>query len=144
MNEEIIKRWNSIVKSDEDIAYHLGDFGWGNKEQITQLRKRLNGRIYLVKGNHDYHGVHWYYECGFERVYDCPIIVQDFYILTHYPIEPIDMSGRYANIHGHVHEDFRFSEPTPRSFNVSCENINYTPISLNSIIQKMKEAEKRG
>lgn len=142
MDEEIIKRWNLVVTSAEDIVYHLGDFGWGNKEEITRLRSRLNGRIYLVKGNHDYHGVHWYYDCGFERVYDCPIVVQDFYILTHAPIEPIDMTSRYANIHGHVHEDPRFSKPTARSFNVSCENINYTPIDINLIIEKMKKVEK--
>lgn len=46
MTETIIKNWNSVV-SKKDIVYHLGDFGDYN------LIKRLNGKVYLVCGNHE-------------------------------------------------------------------------------------------
>lgn len=53
MNEEMIKRWNNKV-GPRDIVFHCGDFAFGRAEQITNLIKRLNGQIHLIKGNHDY------------------------------------------------------------------------------------------
>ena len=53
MNNVLIKEWNRTV-TDDDIIYHLGDFGWkDNKENLSILRQ-LNGKKYLIKGNHDY------------------------------------------------------------------------------------------
>src|SRR3989344_4017153 len=52
MNETMIERWNRRVGKD-DLVIHLGDFGLGNKEKINEIRKRLNGTIILIKGNHD-------------------------------------------------------------------------------------------
>ena len=52
MNQEIIKRWNSVV-SKNDIVYHLGDFAFGNKNFIESIVNQLNGKIYLILGNHD-------------------------------------------------------------------------------------------
>lgn len=46
MTETIVKNWNSVV-SKKDIVYHLGDFGDFN------LIKRLNGKVYLICGNHE-------------------------------------------------------------------------------------------
>lgn len=76
MNKGIINSWNSVVRND-DICYHLGDFGFGNKEQISEWVRALNGRIRLILGNHDNHPVKWYLDCGFDRVYDKSIIVQE-------------------------------------------------------------------
>ena len=75
MNKGIINSWNSVVRND-DICYHLGDFGFGNKEQISEWVRALNGRIRLILGNHDNHPVKWYLDCGFDRVYNKSIIVQ--------------------------------------------------------------------
>ena len=51
MNEALIQKWNAVVGPD-DVVYHLGDFFMGPKETVL-LRKRLNGKIVLIKGNHD-------------------------------------------------------------------------------------------
>ncbi len=54
-DEAIIERWNSVV-GGEDIVYHLGDFAFGlakNAERVKEIFGRLNGRKYLVIGNHD-------------------------------------------------------------------------------------------
>ena len=84
MDNTMIKKWNSVVGKD-DIVWHLGDFAMGTKEQITQIVEQLNGRIYLILGNHDNHTMKWYYDCGFAKVYDHPILYRDFYILSHHP-----------------------------------------------------------
>jgi len=52
MNEDLVRRWNACVGED-DVVLHLGDFGWKDEEHIAEIRKRLNGRIDLILGNHD-------------------------------------------------------------------------------------------
>ena len=54
-DEEIVSRWNSVV-GEGDIVYHLGDFAFGLAKHADSIKKtfsRLNGRKYLVIGNHD-------------------------------------------------------------------------------------------
>lgn len=55
--------------------------------------------------------------------------------LSHCPIHPAELRGK-TNLHGHVHsatiDDVRY-------FNTSLENINYKPISLYMIREKIKE-----
>ena len=137
MNQEIIKRWNSVVSKD-DIVYHLGDFALGNKEYIEKIFKLLNGRIRLILGNHDLYNVKKYIEIGFDRVYDKPIIYNNFFILSHKPIEWIDQNGAFANIYGHIHNDSRCQWITSCSFNVSADVINFTPIQFDKILEEMK------
>ena len=52
MDFNMIQRWNEVVRKDDKV-YHLGDFALGNKEQVASIVEQLNGKIYLVKGNHD-------------------------------------------------------------------------------------------
>jgi calcineurin-like phosphoesterase family protein len=52
MNESFIRNWNSVVGVDDDV-YHLGDVSFMSKQQTINIIKKLNGRIYLVSGNHD-------------------------------------------------------------------------------------------
>lgn len=54
MNEKIANNWNSLVRPD-DVVYHLGDFGlFRGGKQPEDFIHRLNGHIYLVRGNHDH------------------------------------------------------------------------------------------
>ncbi len=52
MNEELIKRWNEKIQPN-DRVYHLGDVGLGNADELGEILKQLNGKIYLIKGNHE-------------------------------------------------------------------------------------------
>jgi len=52
MNEAIVERWNSRVKRG-DRVYHLGDFALGRPQEAATLARRLNGQIFLLRGNHD-------------------------------------------------------------------------------------------
>jgi calcineurin-like phosphoesterase family protein len=53
MDRTLIDLWNSTVGKD-DIVYHLGDFafGLGDAGRVQSIYKQLNGRKYLVIGNH--------------------------------------------------------------------------------------------
>lgn len=137
MNTDLIKRWNDVVRP-QDVVYHLGDFGMGGKAVISQWRRALNGKIKLIKGNHDDHSNQWYRDCGFDEVYDRPILVQGFYILSHAPLEFMTDNIPFANIYGHVHNDERWKPFTTHSFNACVEVNNYQPILFEDIKEIMK------
>lgn len=55
MNLDIVKIWNSVAEPD-DIIYHKGDFAFKTgqkKEETRKIVSLLNGKIHLLKGNHD-------------------------------------------------------------------------------------------
>ena len=52
-NEWLINVWNYTVEKG-DLVYHLGDLSFATKyNEIAEFVARLNGRIILLKGNHD-------------------------------------------------------------------------------------------
>ena len=133
MNKVLIENWNNAI-SDKDKVYHLGDFGWGNKETITNLVSRLNGYKILIKGNHDGHSAKWYHDAGFDDVIDGGIMLDEFYLLTHKPVYSDDVYWKhhlpFINIHGHIHSE---EVGTDRYVNVSVEHTEYKPILFNVV-----------
>ena len=52
-DNELIHNWNREVPKD-GIVFHLGDFAYkSSADRMAQIFKRLNGRKYLIIGNHD-------------------------------------------------------------------------------------------
>jgi calcineurin-like phosphoesterase family protein len=140
MNEELVKRWNSVVKPN-DIVHHLGDFCFGKKENVLDILPKLNGKIDIVLGNHDHHKIDFYYKAGFHRVYDRPIVLRNFFILSHAPLEWISNDGPYANFFGHVHDSSVYKTVTSRSLCACVERWNYAPIKWEDAVEEMKKAE---
>ena len=52
MNEYMIKRWNEKVRNRDEVVI-LGDLSMGNAEQTNALLDRLQGKLFLIVGNHD-------------------------------------------------------------------------------------------
>jgi calcineurin-like phosphoesterase family protein len=142
MNSELIRRWNSVV-SDDDIVWHLGDFAFGDKAQTAELLGLLKGAKRLVKGNHDTQSNRFYRECGFEEVYDYPVIVNGFLILSHAPIDIINEYSVFGNIYGHVHDDERYITVTPHTACVSTEKWDYAPVGFDGLLAQMAAAKLR-
>lgn len=132
MEATIIKNWNLIVAKDDEV-FHLGDFSFLGKEKTKEIVNKLNGKIHLLLGNHDNKSVNYYLECGFATVSPYPIIVDQFWILSHEPVY-LNTTMPYANIHGHLHG----TKQTGNYFNASVELINYTPIELEKIKKELK------
>lgn len=138
MNNEIIKRWNNIVKPD-DIVYHLGDVIMGDLNSGIEIINQLNGKIRLAIGNHDTSA-----RLETFRNFDIFEDIQFGYrikkgkktfILTHYPT----LTGNYDNsktysIHGHTHSLNAFCE-YDLMYNVNCEAHNCTPILWENMIE---------
>ncbi len=114
MNEYMINKWNQKVRENDDVVI-LGDLSWGNVEETIALTRRLNGRLYLIQGNHDRFATkttmdmrRFEWVKPYEELYDNKRKV----ILCHYPI--ICYNGQYRldengnprtyMLYGHVHD----------------------------------------
>ena len=130
MNEVIINNWNMVIGND-DIVYHLGDYGFGTKDELKEIFDRLNGKKYLIMGNHDLRvGKKYYLDLGFIDVYKKKFEF-DKYIFTHWPIE---VSNDKVNVYGHIHD-----KPVDPIFDnknhicVSLDKTDFKPILLIEI-----------
>ena len=171
MNREMIELWNATVKPD-DLVYILGDVVWSNKlEDWTKILAHLNGRKFIVKGNHDKTDI-------LRRLEDLRVIdgwshqtvVQDpgangkarYVVLNHSPM-PFFVNMHHDNtyhLYGHVHiswdaqcikhlrrqiEELYLHEV--RMYNVGCmiRGMDYAPRTLDEIIEidrKNREIEE--
>lgn len=151
MDNAIIERWNSKVGKD-DIVFHLGDFAFASNKRWQDLIYKLNGKIYLILGNHDI--TRWpgtYTMQLFDRVENQMMLkIDNKYkvYLNHFPFLCYD--GTYRNpedctiqLHGHVHQRIgdigkdaqRLQYRFPYQYDVGVDNNNFYPISWEEILK---------
>lgn len=114
MNEYMLRQWNRKVRKNDEVVI-LGDLSWGKAEETNELLERLNGRLYLIQGNHDRFLKNKDYNAG-RFVWIKPYAeLQDNkrkVILCHYPIMcyngqyRVDENGnpKVYMLYGHVHD----------------------------------------
>ena len=135
MDNEMIRRWNRVV-SEEDTVFLIGDFSFYDFEKTREICNSLAGKKILIIGNHDLETEAYYRECGFESVYAYPIMIEEFWMISHKPLY-LNKNMPYANIYGHVHGNEIYVDSSKHSFCACAERINYTPISWEKIKEKM-------
>jgi len=148
MNKTIIRKHNERVR-ENDIVYFLGDWGFyaskqkefrgeGMPVRIDELRQKMKGNFYCVKGNHD----------KSENKLNIPnyrIILNKggIYInLVHRPQDTVIYDHEYyypLTLCGHVHgkwatKEIEHDNKVALIINVSCETNNYYPYSFNEIM----------
>ncbi len=155
MNEDIIKKWNESI-TENDIVYHLGDYALGTDKELELIAGKLNGKKFLIRGNHDTKGITTYEKLGFKVLKNAPFKLEnEIIILSHVPIPDKSIPKGYVNIHGHIHnKPLHFintktneMEYPPKLYSqqlhicVSVDAINFKPISLDKIykIRELKE-----
>lgn len=134
MDQAMIDRWNEMVKSPEDIVWHLGDVAMANSARFQEIMAQLRGRKRLIKGNHDERPDRWYLDRGFEFVSAYPLLLRGFFWLSH---EPLYMNANmpYVNIHGHIHSKRYEGE---QHINVSVEHLGYRPAMFDELVAHLK------
>ena len=103
-----------------------------------EILGRMQGEKILVKGNHDLCTANQYLKY-FKDIRGSHQF--DGMILTHVPIHPESLARWGLNLHGHLHSNRVMLRdvagtvlgPDLRYFNVSMEQINYTPVSLEQV-----------
>ncbi|MGN0057391.1 MAG: metallophosphoesterase [Phocaeicola plebeius] len=156
MNDVMIANWNSVIGKD-DTVFHLGDFCLGGAAEWTKILDRLNGKIYLIMGNHDLKNIRQGFISRFEHVamqMRIEIGKKRIY-LCHYPF--LCFEGSYKDdvwqLFGHVHtrrsnsgiDAGRLQYLYPTQYDVGVDNNNFTPVSFGQvkrIIDKQVEQSK--
>lgn len=109
MNEGMIEVWNKNV-GPSDTVFHGGDFCFGHgrklEERLESILPRLNGKIVLIRGNHDPRkGDSVFRKYGHEvhEMYTLSVSKQ-LIVFCHYPLVSWNKS-HYGSImlHGHCH-----------------------------------------
>jgi calcineurin-like phosphoesterase family protein len=134
MDEALIERWNASVKP-EDTVYHGGDvyFGSANAETILS---RLNGRKYLILGNHDNPRDPLLHKF-FRKIRLWVPMKDQGLLLSHVPVHPdqLEFYDSGINVHGHIHDRVL---DDPRYVNVSVEQTDYRPLHIEEVIRHVR------
>ena len=138
-DDEQVKNINAKVGKNDTIIF-LGDIG------DVSFIKKIRGYKVLIMGNHDSGASN--YKRGletifvnnmpqevdnhlFDEVYEGPLFINDKVLLSH---EPLSITPHCIfNIHGHDHSGLCGEEGY--GYNVCAEWINYSPVSLLSMLK---------
>lgn len=140
MNEKIIENWNKVVEP-QDTVYVLGDMFMGQITEIPPILDRLNGKIILIRGNHDTaNRIKLYKERGIE-VKDIDYISYKgrFFILCHFPIANEEFINMVRNdnsevvvLYGHVHSNAPVGY-VDGIYHIGMDTNHLTPLTLQKI-----------
>lgn len=148
MNEAIVQRWNSVV-APEDTVYHLGDGMLNDTERGMEFLKQLNGKIIMIRGNHDTNP-------RVKAYADAPNVIESgkyadvvtykkirFYI-SHYPTmtsnleKGASLREHTINLYGHTHQMDNFYQDIPFMYHVGMDSHNCYPVDIDTIIEDIK------
>lgn len=149
MNEVFIENWNKTVDEDDEV-YHLGDVSLMSAEKTIEILERLNGKVYLIKGNHEKSVMSQPFTRNFfewiKPKHEIRINGIDI-TLDHY-------AGRVWNkshhgsilLYGHSHDSLDIQGHWGKSMDVGVDSANrlfgeYRPISFEEIMKIMNKRE---
>ncbi|MDA7501948.1 metallophosphoesterase family protein [Chitinophagales bacterium] len=144
MDTALIQKWNEKVGPDDEV-YHLGDVGLCSAGKLREILDQLNGKIYLIKGNHEKSAE----VCSsrFEWIKDYHELVvkdpefkkgQQMIVLFHYALREWNAShwGTY-HLYGHSHGSLK-DDPSSHSFDIGVDCHDFSPLSYEEVKAIMK------
>lgn len=154
MDEMLLAKYNAIVRPEDDV-YILGDVMLGGADRMADgiaYCNRLQGRIHLVRGNHDTNKRWAAYltECKWNLVELGDAIYFNYgkyhFYLSHYPTITSNndydkpLKQRLLNICGHSHTQDKWCD-YDKGYIYHCEldAHNCYPVSIDTILQDFKD-----
>ena len=151
MNEILIENWNRVVQPDDQI-YHLGDFAFCPPDKAANIARRLHGKKFLLKGNHDRTKMIKELMPFFEWIKDVHLLnVQDKSMqygnqqiwLSHYchlvwPQQGYGVWHLFGHSHGKCEVSF-----AAKAIDVGVDSWQYEPISYDQIKLLMTQRNGR-
>jgi calcineurin-like phosphoesterase family protein len=149
MCEALVENWNKIVKS-EDTVYDLGDVALSDIQTATKYIKKLNGKHFLIRGNHDtdkkieylidscwnkFFYVGWADMLKYEKYH--------FY-MSHYPTltakyDDKKFSQHVIALHGHTHQQTNWlQKDNPFLYHVGLDSHNCTPVHIDEMLADVR------
>lgn len=158
-NKAIVENWNNVVNSD-DIVYVLGDIVMKSLDDEVlfqhgiDLLKSLNGKLIIVRGNHDSEErISLYEQC--DNVISAnnaalyvkyPEVGGYTFYLSHYPTmvshEKLKkIKNAVINLYGHTHQKTHFymidDKEHPYMYCCCMDAHNNTPVLFDDIIKEI-------
>lgn len=151
MNAKEVENWNKLVKPQDDV-YVLGDLALGTDiDLIRDTVNSLNGRIHLIRGNHDTDAKIRLYETMPEKIVEITWATQikcgkRVFHLCHYPTYTAQLDGdperAVISLYGHLHVKDKFYEDRPYMYNVGMDAHDNTPVALEDVCFEVEEKIK--
>ena len=153
MNEVLLENFNSIVKPEDEV-YILGDLMLGGSvfhRQGLELIRALNGKLHIIRGNHDT-DLRWSAYSKLENVVECENSIYLHYkkyhfYLSHYPsmtsnyTDEKSLKSRTLNLCGHTHTKDIWQHWMTGSYHCEVDAHDNKPVSIDEIIEDMKSYE---
>ena len=150
MNDTIIKNINEIVTSDDDL-YILGDLMLGGPDKMNEgleMIRALNGKLHLVRGNHDT-PKRWAAYATLPNIIELQnAIYLDYhkyhFYMSHFPtltanLEKESLHQCTINLFAHTHQiTSNFYNEIPFMYHVGLDSHHNYPILLDDAITDMK------
>ena len=149
MNQAIIEKHNSVVTSEDDV-YVLGDLMLGGPDRMNEgleLIKQMNGKLHIVRGNHDTER-RWLAYPTLPNVVEYKDAIylkrgKYHFYLTHFPcltgnLEKETLTQMTLNLYGHTHQKSNFFEDRPYMYHVGVDSHECYPICLTDVAMAMR------
>lgn len=143
MVEKFIQNWNSVVKPNDEV-YHLGDVMLNDTEKGIEALKKLNGKIHIIRGNHDT-------DQRAAAYLECPNVVdvqwatmikykkRMFYLTHFYAVAKTPMDGENKQgiivLHGHTHQTTNFTNDNYFVYHVGVDSHNFSLCLLKKLLR---------
>ena len=146
-DKAIIDKHNIVVTNEDDV-YVLGDLMLGDSTHGLECIKQMNGKLHIIRGNHDTDSRIALYTSLPQVVEICDAKILKYnkhhFFLCHYPtltgnLEKESLTQMTCNIFGHTHQKESFYHDMPFMFHAGVDSNECCPVSLDAIIRKMHD-----
>lgn len=134
MNDAMIRAYLACVGPDDVVIWN-GDIGFKSAGVINEMLGRLPGYKIQIVGNHDLDRSGKLVNFDVDERHLCYVVTIDGaqLLFTHYHMDNVPRGC--VNVHGHIHQKLAHAW----NINVCVEHTNYTPRSLDSVIEQARQ-----
>lgn len=155
-DEVMVENWNRLVQPG-DVVYHHGDFGFfRSTADAVAAVKRLNGQIFLIKGNHDSSKLVKkmpFADVMMMKEWAIPPNKVKMITMCHYPMDCWRNSHRGEwHTHGHTHAQLSRGHRLRIDVGVDARHGKkddtrqggFRPLNLEEVVKEFRRLEKKG
>ncbi len=140
MDAALTRNWNAAVGKNDEV-YILGDFTMKPAAEARRYLSALNGRKYMVRGNHDrFLNKPEMFTEELEWIKDYFVLkcLGRRFVLFHYPICEWDCFYRGAiHLYGHIHNAAASAERVDGlglAFNAGVDCNGFRPVTIEEVV----------
>jgi calcineurin-like phosphoesterase family protein len=148
-DQTIINNWNQTIEQNDEV-YLMGDILLGNNDYGIQCLQSLNGKLHIIRGNHDS-------EARLKLYNQCPNVIEVTeakflslkkynLFLSHYPSfcgnhdSEKSLKKQTINLCGHSHTKDRFADfNMGLIYHVELDAHNCFPVAFEDVIKDIQE-----